>query len=244
VIEAFLWGLLAASSLLLGAFVVTVHDPHKRALGVVMAFGAGVLLGSVFFELIDEAVDIAGGLGSTTVGFFVGAGVFTAGDYLISKSGYGNRKDIDGAPPDAGGLTIALGALLDGVPETAVLGLTLLLTGEIGVSLLVAVFVSNVPEAIAASSSLKAGGWSPAKVYGLWTMIALVSALAAALGYAFLDGASPDALAFVYAFAAGAILTMLATSMMPEAFEEVGRAAGVATVFGATVALGLDWMQG
>ena len=239
--EAFLWGLLAASSLLLGAVIVSVHALHPRALGLVMAFGAGVLLSSVFFDLIEDAVSIAGGLESTTFGFFVGAVTFTVGDIAISRFGYRDRKDIDAAPQDASGLTIVLGALLDGVPETAVLGLTLLRTGEIGVSLLVAVFVSNIPESIAATASLRSSGWTTARIYVLWSVITVACALAAGAGYAFLDGASPDALAFIYAFAAGAILTMLATSMMPEAFEHAGRAAGLATVFGTTVAFALDW---
>ena len=170
--------------------------------------------------------------------------MFTVGDIAISRSGYANRKDINGTPADASGMTIALGALLDGVPETAVLGLTLLQTGEIGVAVLVAVFVSNIPEAIAATSSLRAGGWSAARTYVLWGSIALISAVASALGYTFLDGASVHVIAFMYAFAGGAILTMLSTSMMPEAYENVGRLAGVATVLGGTLAFTITWIQG
>ncbi len=159
-IEAGLWGLLAASSLVLGATVAVLAPPGRRLLGVVMAFGSGVLLSAISFELVEEAVDTAGGLGSTFFGLFVGAIVFTVGDVLISRLGYADRKDIGGAPPDAGGLTIVLGALLDGIPESAVLGLTLLQTGDVAAAMLVAVFVSNVPEAIAATVGLRAGGWS------------------------------------------------------------------------------------
>ena len=156
-----------------------------------MGFGSGVLLSAVSFELVEEAAETSGQLGSTFFGLFVGAIVFTVGDVLISRLGYAERKDIGGAPPEAGGLTIVFGALLDGIPESAVLGLTLLQTGEIGAAMLVAVFVSNVPEAIAATVGLRSGGWSLARVFGLWTVIALASAIAAAAGFALLDGAAP-----------------------------------------------------
>jgi ZIP family zinc transporter len=243
-LEAFGWGLLAAGSLVLGAFIASVRDIHGRQLGIVMAFGAGVLLSAVSFDLVDDALDLSEGAGGTVAGVLLGAVAFTVGDQLISRRGYGKRKDIDAAPADASGTAIALGALLDGVPETAVLGLVLLQTGEIGIALLVAVFVSNVPEAIAASASLRNGGWSRSRIYALWSTIAVLSAMAAALGYQFLDGASPDVIAAIYGFAAGAILTMLATSMMPEAFDHADYVAGVATVLGFVVAFTLSWMQG
>ena len=79
---------------------------------------------------------------------------------------------------------------------------------------------------------------------GLWSLIAVVSALAAAAGYALLDGAAPDTLAFMFAFAGGAMLTMLATTMMPEAYEHAGRAVGLVTVLGFAVAFGIDWLEG
>lgn len=241
-IEAFFWGLFAASSLVVGALVVWVHDPHERAVGLVMAFGAGVLVSAVSFELVEEAVTVSGGLGGTAGGFFAGAIVFTVGDWAISHLGYAKRKDIDAAPTSAGPLAIVLGAVLDGIPETAVLGLTLLQTGEVAVSMVVAVFVSNLPEAIAATSSLLASGWSKSATLLLWGSIAFVCALSAAVGYVALDGASPAVLAFVLAFAGGAILTMLATTMMPEAYEHAGRLVGLATAFGFAVAFGINWL--
>ena len=134
-----------------------------------------------------------------------------------------------------------LGALLDGVPETAVLGLTLLRTGEFGAPSLVAVFVSNIPESIAATASLRSSGWTTARIYVLWSVIAVAWCAGGRGGLRLPRRASPTPLAFIDAFAAGAILTMLATSMMPEAFEHAGRAAGLATVFGTTVAFALDW---
>lgn len=241
---AFLWGLFATSSLVIGALVVQLRPPSERVLGTVMAFGAGVLISAVSFELIQEAVEVSGGSGGTAAGFFAGALVFTAGDFAISKLGYHNRKSVKGEAQDAPPFAIVLGTFLDGVPESAVLGLTIVQTGEVGVAMLVAVFMSNLPESIAASTSLRASGWSARNVMLLWSSIAVVCALSAALGYILLDGASPSVLAFTLAFAGGAILSMLATSMMPEAYEHARRWAGMATVVGFGVAFAVNWAAG
>lgn len=246
--EAFLWGLLAAGSLLLGAVVALVRPPGRTLVGWVMAFGAGVLLSAVSFELVAKAVQVPDGVGRAAAGFFAGALVFTGGDTLIARAGYARRKDISGAAPPAAasatGLPIVLGALLDGIPESAILGLTLLQTGGIGVSMLVAVFVSNLPEGVAATAGLKTGGWSTSRIVTLWVIVAFVCAAASALGFMVLDGATPSTLAFIYAFAGGAILTMLATSMIPEAYEQAGRTAGLVTVLGFATAFGVDWLFG
>lgn len=232
--EAFLWGIFGGSSLVLGAGIVFIHEPAKRSLGLIMGFGAGVLLSAVSFELVDEALTVAGGEGGTVLGFFTGALVFYLGDSAIARIG---RSEVEG---ESSGLSIVLGTVLDGVPESAVLGLTLLQTGNIGVSMLVAVFISNLPESIAASSSLIDSGWKHSRVIALWCGVAVVSGLAAAAGYALLDGASPQALAFVLAFAGGAILTMLSTTMIPEAFKDAHRPVGLATTLGFAVALAIS----
>ncbi|MEX1125238.1 MAG: ZIP family zinc transporter [Acidimicrobiia bacterium] len=231
--EAFFWGLLGGSSLILGAAIVFRRDLARRTLGLVMGFGAGVLLSAVSFELIDEALTVSGGQGGTALGFFAGAIVFYLGDTLIARLNPGGEQ----AGP--GGLSIVLGTVLDGIPESAVLGLTLLKTGDIGVSMLVAVFVSNLPESIGASSDLLSSGWKRSRVLALWTGVAIVSAVSAATGYTLLDGASPQTLAFVLAFAGGSILTMLSTTMIPEAFEEARRPVGLATTLGFAVALAI-----
>jgi len=239
-LEAFLWSLFATSSLLIGALVVQIRPPGERNLGIVMAFGAGVLISAVSFELVQESVEISGGTGGTAVGFFAGALAFTVGDFALARWGYRHRKNIRGAAVTASPFAIVLGILLDGVPESAVLGLTILQTGEIGVAMLVAVFVSNLPESIAATSSLRASGWTHRGVMLLWTGIAVTCALASVLGYALLDGAPPRTMAFILAFAGGAILAMLAISMMPEAYEHAHRWAGMATVVGFAVAFAIS----
>ena len=138
---------------------------------------------------------------------------------------------------------IVLGAMLDGIPESAILGLTVLQTGEVGVSMLVAVFVSNFPEGMAATTGLHNGGWTTARIVALWSAVVAASGIAAALGFTLLDGASPSTLAFMLGFSGGAILTMLATSMMPEAYEHAGRLVGIANVLGFAIAVMINWIE-
>jgi ZIP family zinc transporter len=238
--EAFFWGMLGSVSLILGAVVVAVNMPSARTLGLIMGFGSGVLISAVAFELVEEAASVAKGLGATTIGFFIGTGVFLLGDQAISTMGYRDRKKMN-AVHSASGLAIVLGIVLDGVPESAVLGLTVLESGTIGVAVLAAVFLSNLPESIAATSGLRSSGWSWGSVYGLWTGIVLVSGIAAAVGYQLMSAATPAAFAFVLAFAGGAILSMLATTMMPEAYEYGGRLVGVTTTIGFAAAFAISW---
>jgi ZIP family zinc transporter len=242
--EALLWGLFASSSLFLGALIATWRPPHRRALGLIMAFGAGVLLSAVAYELIDEAASIAEGGLAVAVGVFTGAAAFTLGDIVIGRFQRRHRGSPMPTSEEGSGLSILLGALLDGVPETAVLGLTLLQTGEIGTAMLVAVFLSNLPEGIAATATLLEGGWSRRSVLGIWVAVVLACGLAAGAGYLLLDGAPTGLIAFVYAFSGGAVLTMLATSMIPEAYEHAGRAVGVITVLGYIVAYGIHVLEG
>jgi ZIP family zinc transporter len=241
VIEALVWGVVAAATLVVGAAIAFVRPPSSRLLGLVMGFGAGVLLSAVAYELVDEALETEGRLRWTTVGLLAGALVFTAGDELIEYVGARTQQG-GGGPEGGGGLPIVLGAMLDGIPESAVLGLTVLQTGEVGVSMLVAVLVSNLPEGIAATTDLLEGGWSRGRILALWLVVVAASGVSAALGYALLDGASPTTLAFILAFAGGAILTMLATSMTPEAYERGGEFVGLASVIGFATAVGVNWL--
>jgi ZIP family zinc transporter len=240
--EAFGWGLLAASSLLLGGVLALSFRIGNRALGLVMAFGAGVLISAVAYELVEDAFETSNGGGGVGWGLFAGAVVFFVGDGLIDRMGGANRKRSHGTESGSA-LAIVLGIVLDGIPESVVIGLSLLTGGEVGVAVLAAVFLSNLPESIAATVGLRSGGWRPAHIVGLWSVVALVSALAALAGYAFFDGASPNVLAFINAFAAGAILTMLADTMMPEAFEHGGKLVGLLTTLGFAAAFALSTLE-
>jgi ZIP family zinc transporter len=237
--EAFAWGLLASSSLLIGGVLALRFQIGPRVLGIVMSFGAGVLISAVSFELVLEAFESSAGMGGVAGGLAAGCAVFFVGDTLIDRLGGAERKRSSGAQATGSALAILLGIVLDGIPESIVLGLTILEGGGVSVAFLAAVFLSNLPEAVAATTGLAAAGWSRARVIGVWVMVMLVSGLSALAGYALFDGASPAALAFVNAFAAGAILTMLADTMMPEAFEHGGKLVGVFTTLGFAVAFAL-----
>jgi ZIP family zinc transporter len=237
-LAAAFWGALAALSLVIGAVVALRVHPSARATGLVMGFGAGALFSAVAYELVPETV-----LAGAGVPLAVGAGalVFFGADWLVDRRGGAERKDLDGgADGGAGegsgsggsGRAIVLGTLLDGVPESLVLGMGLALGGAVSASFLVAVFVSNLPEAVGGTVALQAAGASPRAILGTWGGLVLASAAAAALGYALVRALPAADGTYVQAFAAGAVLTMLADTMMPEAFEHGGKAVALLTVLG------------
>jgi ZIP family zinc transporter len=242
-LESFAWGLLASSSLVLGWLVAALLPIGARAIGLVMAFGAGVLISALSFELVAEAFETSGVLSDVALGLFAGCAAFSIGDAIIDRLGGGDRKTMSGAQATGSPLAIVLGIVLDGIPESAVIGLTVLEGDAVSAAMLVAVFISNLPEAVAASSGLTAAGWRQSRQLQLWVGVALVSALAALAGYALFDGASPSVIAFVLAFAGGAILTMLADTMMPEAFEHGGRLVGVFTTLGFATAFAVSALE-
>jgi ZIP family zinc transporter len=233
---AFGWGTLAASSLVIGALVALRFRISLRMIGLIMGFGAGVLISAVAFDLVEEAVGRSSGHGWAAAGIFTGCGVFFGGDWLIDRSGGSDRKDADGGQKSGSALAIVLGTVLDGVPESMVIGLTIVQGGAVGAAYLAAVFISNLPESISSTAGLVTGGWRKPRVLWMWVAIALVAGLASLAGYGLFQDASPDAVAFVLAFAAGAILTMLADTMMPEAFEHGGKLVGVVTTLGFAIA--------
>jgi ZIP family zinc transporter len=235
-LESFGWGTLAASSLVIGALLAIWLKISLRMIGLIMAFGAGVLISAVAFDLVEEASAKSSGQGAVAWGLFIGCGVFFGGDLLISRIGGGDRKDSGGDQDSGSALGIVLGSVLDGIPESMVIGLTIFEGGAVGAAYLAAVFISNMPEAISSTSGLVSSGWMKSKILWMWIGIALVSGLASSAGYGLFQNSSPAVVAFVLAFAAGAILTMLATTMMPEAFEHGGKLVGVITTLGFAVA--------
>lgn len=241
--EAFLWGAFGAAALMVGAGIAVVAKVSARVLGMVMAFGAGVLVSALSFDLVLEAEETSRGTRLVGFGILAGAVVFFLGDAVIDRMGGEDRKSFDGEQADGSGLAIVLGAVLDGIPESMVLGLGLLAGEGVSVAFIAAVFLSNLPEGLAATSGLLASGWSRVRIAGLWGLVVLVSALAALAGYAVFDGASDGVVAFTLAFAGGAILCMLADTMMPEAFEHEGKAVGLFTALGFALAFALHVSQ-
>jgi ZIP family zinc transporter len=241
--EAFGWGVLAASSLVLGAAAALSFRIGLRAIGLIMGFGAGVLISAVAFDLVEEAIGKASGHGAVLVGIFAGCGVFFGGDWLIDRLGGARRKSAVGGQESDSALAIVLGTVLDGIPESIVIGLTIFQSGAVGAGYLAAVFISNVAEALSSTVGLKASGWRSKRILFMWTVIALVSGIASLVGYSAFRHSSPDTIAFIDAFAAGAILTMLADTMMPEAYEHGGKLVGVVTTLGFAVALVIDQLD-
>ncbi len=239
-LEALAWGLLASSSLVLGGLLALRVSIGRLALGLVMAFGAGVLISAVAFELVEEAFEESQLLRDVALGLFAGCAAFSLGDALVDRLGGEGRKSIGRKQAGGAALAIVLGIVLDGIPESAVIGLTLLEGGAVSAAMLVAVFLSNLPEAVAATAGLAAGGWRPSRILLLWGGVTAISGLAALAGYGLLEGASPSVGAFVLAFAGGAILTMLADTMMPEAFEHGGKLAGIFTTLGFATAFAVS----
>ena len=236
-LNAFLFGLLATSSLLIGGMIASRFNLGNRTLGVIMAFGAGALISAVTYELVYEAIKMGKGTGFPAFGFFAGALTFFLSDKLIEKFGAKGRGDLDASHSSKLIVPMVLAIILDGIPESIVIGLGIFEGGKVSLAMLVAVFISNLPEAIAGSTGMKAGGWSRGKIQFLWLIITLVCAGASVVGFSLFSQASIEWLSFIQAFAGGAILMMLANSMMPESFEHGGKLAGVFTVLGFAVSV-------
>ena len=239
-LQALWWGFVGGAALILGAFVAWRWRIPPKVVSTIMAFGAGVLISALAFELVDEAAD-GGGLVPTVSGFLVGAVIFVASNALLARRGARHRKRSNGLQSSetqqpGSGTAIAVGALLDGIPESLVLGLGLVASGAVSPAMLVAVFISNVPEGLSSSAGMKRAGRSAAYVFGVWTTIAVLSGVAAAAGFLLLDGAPAALIAFITALAAGAILAMLSDTMIPEAFEDEHMLTGLTTALGFAVA--------
>ena len=233
------WGFVGGSSLLIGALVGLYARASQRLIAVTMAFGAGVLISSVAFELMQEAYRV-GGFDAASVGLLFGALAFFAADVVVTRNGGGDRKRSQGPGAGASAMAIAVGALMDGIPESAAIGISLIEGEAVSLVVVIAVFLSNVPEALSSAAGMKRIGHSKAYVLILWGVVTLASTIAALLGYLFLAGAPENLVGAVQAFAAGAILTMLASTMMPEAYEEGGAVVGVVTSVGFLLAFVLS----
>jgi ZIP family zinc transporter len=245
-LNAGLWGLVGGSALVIGAAISFFVALPQRIIAAVMAIGSGVLISAVAFDLMDEAYR-RGGLDSTALGFLGGAALYTIANVVLARQGARHRKrsgsNREERQPAAGtdtGLAIAIGALLDGVPESVVIGTSLLGDKGVSATMVAAVFLSNIPEGLASAAGMKASGRSARYIFGVWIAIALISAIAAMIGNAALTGAPPDLIAAVTAVAAGAILAMLVDTMIPEATEATHDYSGLIAVIGFLIAFMLS----
>lgn len=243
-LQAGLWGLLAGGTLVVGAALAWWVPVPRRVVAGVMAFGSGVLISALAFDLVAEAEE-GGGVVPTAVGLLGGAVVYVAANVALARRGAQHRKRAGDEQPredeqEGSGAAIALGALLDGVPELVVLGLSLLGGGGVGVPVLAAIAISNLPEGLSSAAGMKRGGRSATYVFGVWGGIAVASGLAGLLGVLALDGASPETIAVITAVAAGAILAMVADTMIPEAFARTQLYTGLLAALGFVVAFAIS----
>jgi zinc transporter, ZIP family len=234
VLEAAFWSLVASSSLFVGAAIALRFSLSQKTIGLIMGFGAGVLIAALSVDLAADAFERTNGL-VLGLGLAAGGGTFFIGDLLLDRRGGEGRKSSVGAQAGGGALAIVLGIVLDGIPESAAIGVTLLEGTGIGAAFVVAVFLSNLPEALSATSGLARSGWSHGRIFGLWALVAAVCTLASVLAFGLLDESNQTLIGFILAFAAGAILAMLADTMMPEAFEHAGKVVALVTVLGFAV---------
>ena len=244
IFEAALWGAAASVSLVVGALVQMWFPLRPRLIGLTLGLGAGALIAAVSFELVEEAIDVAGDSGWPIFGMAAGALTFFGGNMALERRG-GSRKHAarrEGDEPEGSGAAIALGTVLDGIPESLVIGLSVA-TGNTSVAMVAAAFLSNMPEAIGASDGLERGGMRRRRILTLWIALVAMSALAAAIGAALGDSAPEELAAFFQTFAAGAMLTMLTNTMIPEAYRQGGTLTGLILVVGFTLAAGISAVE-
>jgi ZIP family zinc transporter len=238
---------LAGGALLVGALIGYRLPLPKQIIAGIMAFGSGVLISALAFELMQEAFEQAG-LWPTAIGFFAGAIIYSLANRLLAVYGAKHRKRSGGQTSEeesgGSGAAIAVGALLDGIPESIAIGLTMLSGGGVSTAAVAAIFISNIPEGISSSAGMRASGRSKAFIFGLWFAIALASGISALLGYSIFGEFSAGTQAATTALAAGAILAMLSETMIPEAYEGTHDWAGIITCTGFLSAFALSMLGG
>ena len=234
--------------MLVGAAIAYFIEVPQRIIAGIMAFGSGVLISALSFDLMDEAYK-RGGFDSTAIGFLGGATVYTFANWILARQGAKHRKrsgeqQVSEAEDSGSGLAIAMGALLDGIPESIVIGLSMLQGGAVSMVAVIAIFLSNIPEGLSSAAGMKKAGRSATYIFGVWGGIAAISGVAALVGYTVFSHFSEEIIAATTAVAAGAILSMLADTMIPEAFEDAHEFAGLITVAGFLAAFVLTKMGG
>lgn len=245
-LQAFVWGGFAGFALVIGALVGYFLSVSQRIIAAIMAFGSGVLISALSFELMDKAYN-KGGFDSTSIGFLSGALIYTAANWFLSLQGAKHRKRSSHhlvKEQSDNGMAIAIGSLLDGIPESIVIGLSMLEGEAVSVVAVIAIFLSNIPEGLSSAAGMKKAGHSARYIFYLWGGIALCSGIAAFLGFTVFQYFSSEVIAATTAIAAGAILTMLVDTMIPEAFEVAHNFAGLVTVIGFLVAFMLSKLSG
>ena len=234
-IAALLWGLVAGGALLIGAALGWFAHLGRRAVAWIMAFGAGILISAIAFDIMDEAFH-TGGLEASASGFLIGAVIFTVGSELLARAGARHRmrsaRPSDGGNGDDSAAAIALGTVIDGIPEAIVIGVSLIDGNGVAIAAVIAIFLSNIPEALSSSVGMKAAGRSRRSVFSLWLGITAMSGVVSLIGYAVVSQFAPEWVALIQAIAGGALIALIADTMIPEAFAETHDLTGFIAAFG------------
>lgn len=242
-LEAGLWGFAAASALLVGALLGWLVRFSSKAIAYIMAFGSGILLSALSFELVADSLEHAG-FGWVSLGFIIGALIYSLVNYAINTAGVKNRKrSAHQQIKLSAGLSIAAGTLLDGVPESLVIGLSVAIGGKVSLVALIAIFISNIPEALSSSAGMRNSGRSPLFVFGLWGGMAIFSGVMAIIGAQFFGAAPVHVHAIVTCMAAGGVFAMIIETMIPEAFEDAHEMSGMMAAFGFVAAIALQMLE-
>ena len=244
-IQATLWGAFVGLALLIGAYLGYYLKLSQRVVAGIMAFGSGALLAALSCSLLEEASSM-GGIPWTIIGFLSGVGVYSAANYLLSRAGAKHRKrsNMENDPQMEhtfnNSKAIAAGALIDGIPEAMVIGLSMAVGGTVSIVMVTAIFISNLPEGLSSSVGMKNCGKRfryPLIIFG---SICLLCAISSLLGYTIVQNARPETIGITLAIAAGAILAMIVDTMIPEAFSKTHNWAGLITAIGFMMIFALD----
>jgi ZIP family zinc transporter len=251
IFHALLWGFIASVPLLLGTILALFVSLPKKVIASIMAFGSGVLIAAITFSLIEDAFSLSHSIPSVILGFAFGGLAYTVANYLLNKKSKGETRrrkrshgQNAGGGKEASGISLLIGSVMDNIPENMALGISLVTGGMVNVVLIAAIFISNFPEGLSSTEGMKANGKSRRYIIGLWSTAIIIGTISTAIGFAILSKASPSIISIAISFAAGAILVMLAESMIPEAYDEGGMKIGIATMVGFAVAFILSKIGG
>lgn len=223
VLSALLFGLVASSALVIGAVAGAYWTPPRPLLASALAFASGALITALAFDLFQESFE-RGGAWVSAIGLLAGATTFVVADEVLDRY-------IEGAGGGVSAFALLAGVTLDGIPENMALGVSLLETSG-ALTLLVAIFFSNLPEALGGAVGMREQGRSRRFAIGVWSATAAVLAAAVVVGNVALSRTGEGPLAVLLSFAGGAVLASLADTLMPDAYREGGAWVALATAAG------------